>query len=82
MLFRNLLDQKTQAIKSEFDRFLKETMQNQTHPCDLLLIVVNGFNNPETVTWTNLNKPLSPYMIGPNTEGHSELLHQQSLETT
>jgi hypothetical protein len=79
MLFRNILNEKTQALQIEFDRFINDAHRNQTHPCDLLLVVVNGFYNPDTVNWTNIDPPVSPYMIGPNTEGHSELLHHKFI---
>ncbi len=79
MLFRNILNQKTAAIQPEFDRFLNETFNNQSHPGDLLLVHENGFYNPETHKWTNLPEKLSPYMIGPSKEGHSEQLHHKFI---
>ena len=79
MLFKNILDQKTAAIQPVFDKLLEDTFSNQTHPGDLLLIQVNGFYNSDTHKWTNIEPKLSPYMIGPNKEGHSEVLHHQFI---
>jgi hypothetical protein len=79
MLFRDILNRKTVGIQTEFDRFLNETYKKQTHPGDLLLIHENGFYNAETHKWTNLPEKLSPYVIGPGKEGHSEQLHHKFI---
>jgi hypothetical protein len=53
-------------------------LNNQSHEGDLLLIRVNGFYYPEVNNWNNtLIK--NPYMIGPNTEGHSDLWHYKFI---
>lgn len=79
MIFRSILDKKTAELSEEFDRLFKDALKNQTHLGDLLLIDVNGFYNSEASTWDNLDEPSSPYMIGPNHEGHSELLHHNFI---
>lgn len=79
MIFRSILNEKTAALSVEFDRFFKDAFKNQTHLGDLLLIDVNGFYNEEAFTWDNIDKSISPYMIGPNSEGHSEVLHHNFI---
>ena len=61
------------------DNLINAVHKKQTHPGDLLLIHINGFYNEEVHTWTNLDKPTSPYMIGPDSEGHSEVLHHEFI---
>ena len=78
MLFKDILDTKTQKLQSEFDKLFKDILNNQTHDGDLLLIRVNGFYNSEVHTWDNIENK-NPYMIGPNTEGHSDLWHYKFI---
>lgn len=79
MLFKDILNKKTSELKTEFDLLFNDILKNQTHDGDMLLIRVNGFYNPEVHTWTNLSEKLSPYMIGPNKEGHSDFLHYEFI---
>lgn len=79
MLFKNILDDKTAKLQDEFDRLVDAAYKNQSHSGDLLLIQVNGFYNAETHKWTNIEKKLSPYMIGPGTEGHCEYQHHKFI---
>lgn len=75
MIFNDILKKKDQLLAPEFAKLYDQILKKQTHPGDLLLIKVNGFYNPEVHTWNNLDKPMSPYIIGPNSEGHSEWSH-------
>ncbi len=43
-----------------------------------MLVFVNGLHNPDVHNW-HLEEPLSPYMIGPDAEGHSEDLHYKFI---
>ena len=79
MLFKNILDQKTAELQPEFDNLFLDTLKNQSHVGDLLLIQVNGFYNKENHKYTNIEKKLSPYVIGHGHEGHSENLHHQFI---
>jgi len=79
MIFRGILDKKTADLQPEFDNLVNAAFKNQTHSGDLLLIHINGFYNEEAHSWDNLGKKLSPYMIGPNSEGHSESLHHEFI---
>lgn len=79
MLFKDILDIKTKELQSEFDALFDNILKKQTHDGDLLLIRVNGFYNPEVHTWNNLKEKLSPYMIGPNKEGHSDYSHYEFI---
>jgi hypothetical protein len=75
MLFADILDKKTKNLEPAFDLLFDKMVNNQKHPGDLLLVLINGFYNPDVHKWTNLPIKLSPYMIGPDKEGHSETLH-------
>ncbi len=78
MLFTDLLNKKTQELEPEFDKLFKDILANQTHEGDLLLVRVNGFYHTEAKNWdSEFSK--NPYMIGPNTEGHSDLLHYKFI---
>ncbi|HXI01201.1 MAG TPA: hypothetical protein VNI52_13120 [Sphingobacteriaceae bacterium] len=79
MLFKDILDKKTKLLYPVFDELHNIAGQNQTHPSDLLLIHENAFYNPEAHTWDNMKKKVSPYMIGPNHEGHSAYTHHDFI---
>jgi hypothetical protein len=81
MLFKDVLNNKTSELQPEFDRLFDDILKNQTHDGDLLLIRLNGFYNPDVHKWTNLPEKLSPYMIGPNNEGHSDYLHYEFIHS-
>ncbi len=78
MLFTDILDKKTQQLQPEFDKLFEDILNNQTHDGDLLLIRVNGFYHPEANSWDNTLLK-NPYMIGPNTEGHSDYWHYKFI---
>ncbi|SDM62469.1 hypothetical protein SAMN05421813_11757 [Daejeonella rubra] len=90
MLFKDILDKKTQELSKLFDTLHGLAGKNQTHPGDLLLVHKNAFFNPKVLTWDNIPEKLSPYVIGPNHEGHSAHTHhdfigeyiKQNLSTT
>lgn len=75
MLFSEILNEKGKQLAPEFEKLFDLVLENQTHDCDLLLIYVNGFYNPEVYKWDNLDEKMSPYMIGPSYEGHSDRTH-------
>jgi hypothetical protein len=78
MLFTDILNKKTNQLQPEFDKLFEDILNNQSHEGDLLLIRVNGFYYPEANNWDNtLIK--NPYMIGPNTEGHSDHWHYKFI---
>ncbi|MCW3085093.1 MAG: hypothetical protein JWP12_2459 [Bacteroidetes bacterium] len=78
MLFKDILNKKAQLLVPEFDRLFEDVVKNQTHEGDLLLVRINGFYDPEVHNW-NTDKKMSPYLIGPNKEGHSEGLHYEFI---
>lgn len=75
MLFQEILDKKFSSIGHQFDLLHNLAAERQTHGGDLLLVHQNGFYNPEVLTWDNFDEKLSPYLIGPNVEGHSDDTH-------
>jgi len=79
MIFQDILNKKHQIIQPEFDKLLGICEQNQTHYGDLLLVHQNGFYNPEVHTWDNVEEKLSPYVMGPGNEGHSEHTHHEFI---
>ncbi len=79
MLFQDILDNKYNILHPHFGTLYKTILKNQTHEGDLLLVCVNAFYNPDVHTWTNISEKLSPYMFGPDQEGHSEYTHQRFI---
>jgi hypothetical protein len=79
MIFQDILNQKHQYLQPEFDKLLGLCEQNQTHYGDLLLVHQNGFYHPEVHTWDNIPEKLSPYVLGPSSEGHSEQTHHDFI---
>ena len=78
MLFIDILNASTNKIKDEFQQLFDSVVKNQSHAGDLLLVLVNGFYNPDVHNWT-LEEKTSPYMIGPNLDGLSEDLHYKFI---
>jgi len=79
MIFQDILNEKHQTLQPEFDKLLGLCEQNQTHYGDLLLVHQNGFYHPEVHTWDNIPEKLSPYVMGPGNEGHSEQTHHDFI---
>lgn len=79
MLFIDKLNIKTQELQPEFEKLFRDILNNQTHEGDLLLVRINGFYHPEAHNWDNVENK-SPYMIGLNDEGHSDLLHYKFID--
>ena len=79
MIFQDILNKKHGLLQPEFDKLLSLCEQNQTHYGDLLLVHQNGFYNPEVHTWDNITEKLSPYVMGPSSEGHSEYTHHEFI---
>lgn len=75
MLFKDLLDAKYRELRPQFQELYHLILKNQTDNCDLLLVSLNAFYNSEVNSWNNLSEKMSPYMFGPNHEGHSEHTH-------
>lgn len=81
MLFKEILDQKLNSLKPEFDNLYEDVLDNQTHDCDLLLALKNGHYELEDRIIGNPPIKLSPFVIGPNLEGHSEILHYKFIKS-
>jgi hypothetical protein len=79
MIFQDILNEKNRSLQPEFNKLLELCEKNQTHYGDLLLVHQNGFYNPEVYTWNNIPEKLSPYMMGPGSEGHSENTHYEFI---
>lgn len=79
MLFKEILDTKYKELRPHFEQLYQLILKKQTHESDLLLVHLNAFYNPEVHTWDNLEEKMSPYMFGPNHEGHSEHTHHDFI---
>lgn len=75
MLFKEILEKKYKIISEEIQKLVDLAFLNQTHQGDLLLIFVNGFYHHEAKLWDNDTEKYSPFAIGPNREGLSEMSH-------
>lgn len=71
MLFKDILDRKSREVRPEFLSLIEKIWKRQNHVGDLLLIRENGFYSHEILDANNLDTTLSPYVIGPNHDGHS-----------
>ena len=79
MLFKNVLDQKYREMYPVFEQLLNEVFNKQTHNGDLLLINENAGYYNYVEKWDNLEFKASPYMTGPQMEGHSEDTHHKFI---
>ena len=71
MIFEDILNRKHEVLWPQFEKLYYSILKNQTDDGDLLLVHLNAFYNSEVHTWNNIDEKLSPYMFGPNHEGHS-----------
>lgn len=83
MLFKDKLKLITKELSSEYDKLFYEILKTQSHDSDMLLVFINGFYSP--ITNKSL-KGFSPYVIGPNKDGHSysdhyEFIHKYRTES-
>lgn len=79
MLFKDKLDFIAKDLTIEFQKLFESLIQEQTHYGDLLLILENGFYNPDAQRWNTKKKKYSPYVIGLGDEGHSANLHYEFI---
>jgi len=78
MTFADKLREIESELSPEFDQLFNTVLDNQKHEGDLLLIIENGFYNPDVHNWV-LPKKLSPYMIGLTSEGISAYTHYEFI---
>lgn len=76
MLFNNLLAEKGNLLAPSFNQLFEMAQSNQVHSGDLLLVSTNGFYKPEIKKCS-----MRPYSIGTDSEGHSEYLHINFINT-
>lgn len=79
MLFKDILSDRTKILEPEFDRLLEDTFRNQTHIGDLLLAQENGRYKAEVLSYSIPGTKFSPFVIGPDKEGHSYNLHYEFI---
>lgn len=77
MLFKEKLNYYDQIVREELDGLLKAAFQSQSHYSDLLLLKINGFYSEEVSKVEY--KPMSPFVFGPGSMGHSESLHNNFI---
>jgi len=75
MLFEKILNEKHQLLWPQFEKLYELIQQNQTHFGDLLLVVINGFHNPDVNNWDNVEEKMSPYVFGKSVDGWAENTH-------
>ncbi len=82
MLFRDKLDSIRVHLEPEFEKLFQHALKNQSHPSDLLLVVINGgFEKSMEGFELSKGRKASPYIIGPGSAGladgtHYEFIHQ------
>jgi hypothetical protein len=74
MIFKDKLKEKKAPLVKEFESLFQLALKTQSHDGDLLLILLNGAFNDETM------QGLSPYMIGIGKEGWSEQTHFEFID--
>lgn len=76
MLFLDVLKKHEMAIRPAFDALVKDTLQKQRHPGEMLIWANNGFYEESILSFQqNRGLTLNPYVIGPGEAGHSESTH-------
>jgi len=76
MLFKEILEEKTNIIRPEIDKLLNIAWEKQNHIGDLLLFRINGSYMEDISLLNNeAGKKFNPHIIGPGTEGFSERAH-------
>lgn len=76
MIFKDKLKDVHNSLATEFEKLFKLAWDNQSFPTDLLLIVANGWHDPSLEGMkTSKGKPMSQYVVGPGSEGHSDETH-------
>lgn len=80
MIFKDKLKEVEQKLEGEFGKLLQLALQNQSHPGDVLLLVLNGWKEPKMEgVLISGGKPASPYVIGPGSSGHSDSTHYEFI---
>lgn len=70
---------KKNEVQAEFELLFQDIKKNQTHPSDLLLVILNGNYYPEIKSFLSPEEKKSPYMIGPTSGIHSYNLHHEFI---
>lgn len=79
MIFHDLLNQKFQQLKPDFDKLLEEALKRQTHPADLLLVTINGVYDYNPPFIEELGGQMMPFKLGPDREGISFTTHHEFM---
>lgn len=79
MIFQDLLNQKFQQLKPDFDKLLEEALKRQTHPADLLLVSINGVYDYNPPFIKELGGQMMPFKLGPDQEGISFTTHHEFM---
>lgn len=80
MIFRDLLEERHELIRPEFNRLLDEGWKNQAHIGDLLLSHLNGFFQEDIINFNSHSETkFDPHTIGPGFEGFSENTHYRFI---
>ncbi|HRG69877.1 MAG TPA: hypothetical protein PLS73_13595 [Saprospiraceae bacterium] len=80
MIFEDKLNEKHRLIAHEIESLLPMAWNKQQHVGDLLLIHINGFFEPTTLTFNQTTETqFNPHMIGPGQEGHSYYAHYKYI---
>ena len=80
MIFTDKLNEKGKIIHTEMDNLLQLASKNQFHSGDLLLFYCNGFYEDSiNITNPNITQKFNPHVIGPGSQGHSEITHYEFI---
>ena len=80
MIFTDKLNEIAKILSPEFDRLFDLAISKQQHEGDLLLLHINGSYEPSILELnSHSSEKLSPYVIGPRDEGHSEYAHYKFI---
>jgi membrane-bound lytic murein transglycosylase len=73
MIFWELLKKHEKPVKEAVNELFETAFNNQSHPQDLLLILIHGFYEPFYETYTKPDgSKLYPFVIGPAKIGQAE----------
>jgi hypothetical protein len=75
MLFEEEIKSKMPIVNEAIDELIRTALENQTHPQDVLLVILHSFHSNNIPSEFCDNNSLSPYAFGPSNIGFSENTH-------
>jgi len=75
MLFEELINKKLPIVREAIDELISTALDNQSHPQDVLLVIIHSFYNNKIPKEFRAEYNLSEFSFGPADIGRSEETH-------